>query len=714
MTPAETERETSGRTAVIAALALLYVVVISGVLVVQHADELDQRRGELVGRAESLVRTAEAGMEASDRALGHSDAQATVELLAGLFDIRYIQLFDASGRIAAHSVVERVGMTPDPVHLALVGQARTAPVTEWNDDARRMNHFSAVTVMTPRGPETCVVEVSFDTTRLFDDLALQLRSQILLFLFASLVLVLVTWLGLRQLRSVGEARRLAERSAKRLGEIVERSHGEVYVFDAVTLRFEYVNDGAQENLGYGRDELLNMTAADIKADHSRSEIEAMVAPLRSGEASQLRFETRHARKDGSRYPVLISLSLSENEDRPVFVAIATDLTDRQRVEAELRQAQKMEAVGQLSAGIAHDFNNLLTSIQGATDLIRMEDEARRFAEEVDEIRLAVGHASALTRKLLAFGRRQQNAPTRLDLSQRVADTVPMLRRLIPESSRIDVERLENGAFVDLDPSNLEQILTNLVINAHDAIAERGQIRIGVERVRDEQGGPEVVTLVVSDNGEGMDPTVLERVREPFFTTKPPGSGTGLGLSTVDGIVRQAGGTLDIESGPSEGTVVRITLPAALAKPEHSEENQPALTLEQPPAHARILICEDEAMVRATVVRALRSRGYTLLEAAEPDQALALLEDGAEADLLLSDVIMPGMTGFEMATRARLAQPSLRVLFMSGYMSSQHTPGRSDWPDAVIIDKPFRIDELLIAIERALREDAPAEADRRSA
>jgi len=355
-----------------------------------------------------------------------------------------------------------------------------------------------------------------------------------------------------------------------------------------------------------------------------------------------------------------------------FLAVQRDVTDRKLLERQFVQAQKMEAIGRLAGGIAHDFNNLLTAILGYSELVADRVRADPSLEaDVDEIRKAGERASRLTRQLLAFSRQQVLQPQVLDLNIIVLDLAKMLARVIGEDVHLDVVTQSRVASVKVDAGQVEQLILNLAVNARDAMPDGGTLRVTTADVTVEPGFARChgaapgayVALAVNDTGAGMSPEVLERVCEPFFTTKPCGKGTGLGLATVLGVVKQSGGFLTIDSTLGAGTTVTAYLPAtddAVAFPEVP----PAPTAR---GSETVLIVEDEAGIRQVMKRTLERHGYTVLVAACASDAIEMAESCAGGiDLLLSDVVMPDISGSQLAQRIVGIQPAIRVLYVSGF------------------------------------------------
>ena len=380
-----------------------------------------------------------------------------------------------------------------------------------------------------------------------------------------------------------------------------------------------------------------------------------------------------------------------------YAGVAQDITERRRLEGQFRQAQKMEAVGRLAGGVAHDFNNLLTIINGYSELVlerlHPSDPLRGSIEEITK---AGGRAASLTRQLLAFSRQQVLAPRVLDLNALVADVEKMLRRLIGED--IDLVMLPGAELgrVKADPGQIEQILVNLAVNARDAMPDGGKLAIETANVEldDAQAHRSVVVpaghyvmLAVSDTGTGMDAATQAHIFEPFFTTKEKGKGTGLGLSTVYGIVKQSGGFIWVYSEPGLGSTFKIYLPSV----EDAAESVPGPEAPEPPfgGSETILLVEDEEAVRALASRILQERGYRVLESARPEDALQIAEHHQEPiDLLLTDVVLPKMSGRKIAEHLTALRPSTKVLYMSGYTDDAVFRSGVLESNTAFLQKPF--------------------------
>ena len=423
------------------------------------------------------------------------------------------------------------------------------------------------------------------------------------------------------------------------------------------------------------------------------------------------------RKDGSTFPMELSVGEARNEDGSIFIAVVHDLTRRKKTEQQLIRAQKMETVGQLSGGIAHDFNNLLTVIVGnadtLSDLLNDHPELKQYCDSI----VAAGLRGAdLTQRLLAFGRRQALKPAAVECNQLVGGLQKLLGRTLRED--IDIRtRFERESLVAYaDPVQLESAILNLALNAQDAMPEGGHLTIETAVAMLDEGGNGVpadirpgryVMIAVTDDGTGMAADVRERAFEPFFTTKDVGKGTGLGLSMVYGFIRQSNGHIAIYSEPGLGTTIRLYLPADGVAPRHAAPDHEDDVL--PKGRERVLVTEDDPFVRSYAVASLEGLGYDVVTAGDSREAIAKLADDANPDVLFTDVIMPGgINGWELAQEARKIRPGLKVLLTSGYaLETLIASGRlSD--DMPILRKPYRRADLA----RALRRTIDATSDER--
>jgi two-component system, cell cycle sensor histidine kinase and response regulator CckA len=518
-----------------------------------------------------------------------------------------------------------------------------------------------------------------------------------------------------------------ESQRQRLDNIVANVPGVVWEAwgepDAATQRIDFVSDYVEEMLGYTVEEWLSTPNFWLSIvhpeDRERTARDAATDFVRGGKATM---EFRWVAKDGRVLWVESnSAVITDDEGKPVGVrGVTIDITERKTLEEQLRQAQKMEAIGQLAGGIAHDFNNLLTAITGYSELtmrrLPAEDPLR---QNIEEIKKAGERAAALTRQLLAFSRKQVLQPKVLDLNAVISELEKMLRRLIGEDIGLRTALDSELGSVKADPGQVEQIIMNLVVNARDAMPRGGKLTIETKNVYLDEDyaknhiaaipGPYVM-LAVSDTGTGMDEQTQARIFEPFFTTKEAGKGTGLGLSTVYGIVKQSGGNIWVYSEVGRGTTFKVYLPRV---DEGAQEYKRSTEAEEAIRGVEtILLAEDEEMVRKLARQVLEMYGYQVLDAANGGAALLICErHTGPIHLLITDVIMPEMSGRELAGRLAQLRPEMKVLYMSGYTDNAIVHQGVLDEDANFIQKPFPTDALARKVREVL--DAPKNAPSRT-
>lgn len=472
------------------------------------------------------------------------------------------------------------------------------------------------------------------------------------------------------------------------------------------------NPAAERIFGWSENEVVGRRVPFVP-DDKQEEFRALREQVLRGE-SLFQLELERRKKDGT--PIVVNLSAAPLRDRGGnihgIMAVLEDITERKRLEEQLRQAMKMEAIGRLAGGVAHDFNNMLTAIRGYSELLVADlpagDRKRRQAEEILK---AAERAASLTQQLLAFSRRQVIQPKTVDLNALLTNLTDMLRRVIGENIRL-VARLEPGLWpVTADPGQLEQVVLNLAVNARDAMPQGGVLTIGTANVREEPssggghaaGSPGAVQLTVYDTGSGMDAGTLARIFEPFFTTKELGRGTGLGLATVYGIVQQSGGSITVDSAPGRGTTFTIRFPRAQSSvADMRTRDGQAETLT---GSETILVVEDEPFVRQFLKELLAGRGYEVLDAASGAEALARCEAyHRPIHLLLTDVVMPEMNGWQLAQMLLVKRPETRVLFMSGYTDDAVLRHGVQNRSEAFIQKPYAPEALLRTIREVLSAD----------
>jgi len=516
--------------------------------------------------------------------------------------------------------------------------------------------------------------------------------------------LLQTFVGLLAVTALAVAALVTERATAQQALTESEAHYRVlfesnpnplFVYTLDTLALLAVNEAAVSQYGYTREEFLAMTLEDISPPEDVRALRDLVAKSETGFRN--RGEWRHRKKDGTIIDVEITRNTLTFSGQPAALAMAHDITKRKSVETQLLQAQKMEAVGRLAGGIAHDFNNLLTAIFGSSDLLLEDlggDDQRRA--DVEDIKQAAQRAAALTRQLLAFSRRQVLAPQVLDLNVLIADLEKMLRRLIGEDIEFRTVLAPDLDAVRADPGQLEQVIMNLAVNARDAMPQGGKLTVETANVDLDDAYAQAhvpvvpgryAMLAVNDTGIGMDTQVKAHIFEPFFTTKDKGKGTGLGLATVYGIVKQSNGYVWVYSEPGQGTTFKIYLPRVEATAEAPAPKPIS------PASLRgsetVLLAEDEEAVRNLTRRVLEGQGYTVLTGADGQEALRLAEGHTgPIHLLLTDVVMPSMSGRQLAERVVSGRREMKVLYLSGYTDDAIVQHGVLEPGIAFLQKPF--------------------------
>jgi len=526
-----------------------------------------------------------------------------------------------------------------------------------------------------------------------------------------------------------EEQQLLETLAERLSRVTERmlaeadrmrlmlaigQAGEAIVITDTEGTIEYVNPAFEKTTGYTREEAIGQNPRILKSGEQDDKFyRKMWEKLTRGETWRGRLVNK--KKDGAIYTeeTVISPVRDETGQTVNYVAVKRDITHELYLEAQLSQAQKMEAVGRLAGGVAHDFNNMLSVILGNTDMILEQmDPTQPYHADLEEIKKAGQRSADLTRQLLAFARKQTVVPKVIDLNKTVAGMTRMLERLIGED--IDLAWVPGEALwpLKIDPGQIDQILANLCVNARDAITDVGKVTIETgnttfdEAYCDDHVGfvpGEYVMLAVSDDGCGMNSETLDNVFEPFFTTKEPGKGTGLGLATVYGVVKQNQGFINIYSEPGQGTTFRIYLPRHLAKEAALPDKGPDTPTKR--GHETILLVEDQPSILKMSTRMLEGEGYTVVAAGTPGEAMRLANEHAgDIHLLMTDVVMPEMNGRDLAKNILSLYPHLKCLFMSGYMSNVIAHHGVLDEGVHFIPKPFSRDDLTVKVREVLDRD----------
>ncbi|MEW5803296.1 MAG: PAS domain S-box protein [bacterium] len=518
---------------------------------------------------------------------------------------------------------------------------------------------------------------------------------------------------IQDITEIKKAEDAVRESEKKYRQLVENAQEGIWAIDTVPIT-SFVNNRMAEMLGYTVQEMMGRPVSSFMDEDGAARFRHDFELRRQGIKQRHKVELIH--KNGSRvYTSLDSSPILDEEGNFVgAIVLVTDITGEKRIEeekekiqAQLLQSQKLEAIGILAGGVAHDFNNLLTTIQGYTSMaLKKVDKADRLSRDLNQVQLAAGRAADLTRQLLLFSRKQPTKPSCFNLNVTVDNLLKMLHRLIGEDITIGIA-LEPALWpIRADEGNIEQVIMNLVINARDAMPRGGEVGIKTEnRILDEKSARGIaearpgrfICLSITDTGMGMDKETISRIFEPFFTTKGVGKGTGLGLSVVYGIIKQHEGWITIDSESGHGSVFRIYLPAATSlTPEDTVREATAVQGEVQGRGERILLVEDEEGVREMTARALRENGYCVAEAANVQDALDTFEqEKGDFHLVLSDVVLPDQTGLELIDRILLCRPDIRIMLASGYPDQ-----KSEW--ASIREKGFRFVQKPYALTDLLR------------
>jgi len=519
-----------------------------------------------------------------------------------------------------------------------------------------------------------------------------------------LVLLFDVYVIFQQVQLFRARKQIAERE-ELFRLITENAADMIAVVDGSGNRL-YNSPSYQRLLGYSPEELRQSKGIEqVHPDDRQKVMEAAIEAQRSGFGRSLEYRIRH--KDGHWVPLESTASVVKGSNGGVekLVIVNRDVTERKDLEKKLLLSEKLEAIGKLSGGVAHDFNNLLGVILGySSELQKRIPPDDPYREAVDEIQNAGKRAASLTQQLLAFSRKQVFEPQILDLKTIVAEAAKMLERLIGEDIALDIVPVQQIGMVKADRGQIERVILNLAVNARDAMPQGGTIKIEIEDVELDETNSALgctiapgsyVMLKVTDTGCGMDAELQSHIFEPFFTTK--GQGTGLGLATVYGVVKQSGGEIAVESSPGKGATFRIYLPrvSEIAEKLHVVESSGKTILE----HRTVLLVEDERTLRKLTRKMLTEVGLTVLEAENGLQAIEIAErTESPIDLLLTDIVMPGMSGWALAETLSSLRPEMRVLYMSGYpdgVIARHGIAR---PGITILQKPFTSDELTRRVE----------------
>jgi PAS domain S-box-containing protein len=472
------------------------------------------------------------------------------------------------------------------------------------------------------------------------------------------------------------------------------------------------NKGAERIYGYTPEEVIGRHISLLTSSDRPDEISEILQKIAKGESTE-HYESLRVTKDGRQLSLSISVSPLRNAagDIAGASAIARDITVQKRTEGQLRQSQKMEAIGRLAGGVAHDFNNILGIINACTEFLRDRiDPAAEPSLYVENIKKATERGASLTRQMMAFSRTSAVQPRILDLNERLREISKLLRPLLGDDVEILIVPRSPSAVVEADPGQLDQILVNLAVNARDAMPRGGKFILETGAVEFDETFAEqqqaitpgrYVMLAVSDTGTGMDEAIVSRIFEPFFTTKEVGKGTGLGLATVYGIVKQSAGHILVYSEPGRGTTFKIYFPSAdhkIGLPSKSDVE----TVSPKRQGTTILLVEDDEIMRSLTRQLLKEHGYTVVEADDGKTALEWMESHpSPIDLLLTDVVMRNMSGPELVERLTVSNPALKVVYMSGYTGELMANREVLKPGVTLLEKPFSRTSLLNTIHEKL-------------
>jgi PAS domain S-box-containing protein len=518
-----------------------------------------------------------------------------------------------------------------------------------------------------------------------------------------------TLLIIHDLTERKQAERALQESEERYSSFVENFRGIVFRgrLDFTSLFF---HGAVQEITGYSSEDFESGRLSWDRIIHP-DDLTAIKAnrEIRERPGYSTQREYRILRRDGqARWITEYIQNVCDHDNRPVLVqGVIYDISDRKLLEEQLEHSQKLESIGRLAGGMAHDFNNLMTSILGYSELLlENPDITAESREHVLEIKQAVDRATALTGQLLTFSRKQIHKPAVIDLNRLLENLEKLLRPLLNETISLEYALDPNAGCIKADPGQIEQVVMNLAVNAKDAMPGGGRLRLETRR-RDTQEGDSVL-LVVSDSGEGMQGETIDKIFEPFFTTKEQGKGTGLGLATVYGIVRQSGGYIEVTSVPGKGSAFTVVLPRVQ---ETEIEAPPAAAAAAPaartsPGRETILVVEDEPALARVMERFLSRSGYTVLLAGGGRKALERFDSSGPVDLLVTDVVMPGMSGPDLAEQLQRRKPGLKVLYISGYTDNPFVRAGIREGSIAFLAKPFTPDALCGAV-RAVLDRLPA-------
>jgi PAS domain S-box-containing protein len=499
-----------------------------------------------------------------------------------------------------------------------------------------------------------------------------------------------------------------------LGRIIEDSLNEIYLFDAETLNYRFINKGARENLGYTKREMVKLTPLDINPQHDPASFAQLLSPLKSGESDNIQIESIHRRKDGSDYPVNIGLQMSSYRRKPCYLAIISDISDRKGhekrqldLEAQLRQSQKLEAVGTMAGGIAHDFNNILQGLYLYSGIIKKQlPEDEQLHANFQHIVDSGDRAKDLVKQILTFSRKEDTDLKPVKIQYLIKNALKLTRASTPTTIEITDQIDSDCGPILCDSTQIHQVFINICNNAIHAMRESGgkltvslkkidaQIEIEPGQIRTNNNG--VAELLIMDSGHGMEADILEKIFDPFFTTKDTDEGTGLGLSIVHGIIKEINGQVIVDSTPGEGTTFRILMPICaetVTFEDNSEYSEPVAK------GVRVLLVDDDKMISGAGRHILEDKGYLVDTANNGEAALELFQRNIKTyDLIITDLTMPKMTGLELTKAIRKLSKDVYIILTSGNLDPKLQIEFESLGFNGFVRKPWTASEMLKSID----------------
>ncbi len=504
--------------------------------------------------------------------------------------------------------------------------------------------------------------------------------------------------------------RQEKENAAWFSRILDKTHNEIFVYDAQTYKFILVNQVGQDNLGYSMAELRQMTCLDICPDHTAEAFAALLEPLHSGKEESIQYTAVHQRRDGSTYPVEVYLQLSQFQAAPVYVAIVLDISERLKREEQMRQQDRLAAVGQLASGIAHDFNNIMAVIILYTQIVeRSSNLSEKDQKRLQTVVEQASRAADLIEQILDFSRSAVLERHIIELAPFLKELIKMMQRTLPENIRITFQNDTTTCKVNADATRIQQMIFNLMLNARDAMPDGGDLQVTLRTETFQPGDALPVTemaygrwayIIISDSGSGIAEEIQPRIFEPFFTTKQRERGTGLGLAQVYGIIKQHDGAIRVDSRPEDGTTFHIYLP--LQTPAETFTNISTDTTELVMGNQEtILLVEDDEATHNALVHSLEMLDYRHILAHNGKEALQLYEQNQQQiDLIISDMVMPEMGGLDLVRALRQKQVDTPIILLTGHPLTNELP--DDNLQIKLVQKPVTLPQLANLIDQALQ------------